>query len=352
MPIMKRSPIVLALVIFVLLGTWVSLVRKGPGVVEAPEIAPWPRALGSMGAPNVAPGVLNGRILYGDGTTPCAEALVELVQGGRVRWAWTDKAGKFSLNGLQVTPKQPLVVLLAEHMPQHFQVAIDGVNPTQVTWTLGQPVEPINPLPEVSWGNLAGSLMRGMPGAWGNGSTEGFEVWLLPEPGSDPLLALGERRAAVQADGSFSIRGLLNGVYTARILPNWAHGGSWPILGEASLDFSDGRPPIPLEIPLVEGMVGGSLVDQGGLPISGALLMLRSSPNDQTLRQSARVWPPVRSGTDGSFVLVDLPPGDYEIELVAGDARLLRRVSVRAGSLETVGFGLISPRTQATEKDR
>ncbi len=349
MPIMRPFLLVLAILCLAALGIWTSLLRKGPGVVEAPEIAPWPKALGSMGVPNVAPGTLQGQILYADGATPCAEALVELVQGDRVRWAWTDNSGKFTIDDLHLATKQELVVLVAEHMPHPFQVVIDGVAPTQVNWILDQPVEPIEPLPEVTWGNLRGSLLRGMPGALGNGSTEGFEVWLVPKPGSDPLLALGERRAHVQADGLFEVKGLINGSYLARALPSWAHGGSWPVLGEAHLDFADGTEPDLLSIPLKEGMVTGSLRDGDGLPVLGALLILRSLPNDQQPGAAVRVWPPVRSAADGSFTLVDLPPGHYEIELVAGEAREKRRIEVRAGSLETVGFGLISPRSKGAD---
>lgn len=346
---MKRSLLVLSILCFAALGIWASLLRKGPGVVAAPQIAPWPKALDSMGMPNVAPGALSGLVLYADGATPCAEALVELVQGGRVRWAWTDRDGKFSIKGLQESTEQNLVVLVAEHMPHPFQVAIDGVTPTQVIWTLNKPVEAFDPLPEVSWGTLRGSLQRGMPGAQGNGSTEGFEVWLVPKVGSAPLLALGERRAHVQADGQFTINQLLNGTYTAQVLPSWAHGGSWPILGEAKLDFSDGKELDLLKIPLVEGMITGSLRDQDGLPISGALLVLRSLGSDQLPRTAARVWPPVRSEDDGSFTLVDLPPGTYEVELVAGEAREKQQVQVRAGSLGVVDFGLVSPRSERSK---
>ena len=133
------------------------------------------------------------------------------------------------------------------------------------------------------------------------------------------------------------------------MLPSWAHGGSWPILGEAKLDFSDGKELDLLKIPLVEGMITGSLRDQDGLPISGALLVLRSLGSDQLPRTAARVWPPVRSEDDGSFTLVDLPPGTYEVELVAGEAREKQQVQVRAGSLGVVDFGLVSPRSERSK---
>lgn len=287
-----------------------------------------------MEVPPEAPGSVRGTLLLEDGS-PCEEGLIELLQHGRVHWTWTDEAGRFQLNDLEPSEQQDLIVLVEGHLPETFTIAIPGNLPSEVTWTLAPRLKPLPTLPPITWGNLKGQLLRGMPGARGDRSLSDFEVWLVPQEGADPMLALGERRIPVFMDGTFSVESLLAGDYFARALPSWAHGGSWPILGQVSFHFDPADDAGTLSIPMVEGQLGGTLVETSGSPLAGALLILRNTAGD-------RIWPPQKSDAAGTFRVSDLPPGDYILELIAGVTRAEREVVVRAGSFELVRFGLVA----------
>jgi hypothetical protein len=91
-----------------------------------------------------------------------------------------------------------------------------------------------------------------------------------------------------------------------------------------------------MQIVLDAGELAGALRHEDGSPLAGALLTVHDAERPE------RVWPPRRSGIDGRFRYTDLPPGDYVLELRAGDARLESRVSVRPRQRTTVELGPIA----------
>nr|MBC8451183.1 hypothetical protein [Planctomycetota bacterium] len=185
-------------------------------------------------------------------------------------------------------------------------------------------------LPELTSGDSTGRVVRGM------GPTEGLEVWLTPPPGTDPLGGQVERRATVDASGSFSVPGLTAGVYRASILPGWARGGSWPILGEGALPFEPGSSLPTPRLSTSEGVLTGRVFDDHGQPLAGAMLLVRSAT------EPGRLWPPVQSDLGGFCRVADLPPGVYHLELVSGQARQELEVRVEADAEAVARFDLLN----------
>jgi hypothetical protein len=341
---MKRFLFILSILIVAAVGAWISVLRQGPGDIERSDVQPWPKALAILPPAVAAPGILAGEILFEDGTA-CEEALVELIQDGRVHWAWTGPAGDFRLEGLVPAEQQELIVLVAGHRPAPYVVQLHSDRPTVASWTLGPAIEPLPVLPEVTWGDLQGQLIGGLPLFLGERSLAGFEVWIVPKEGTDPMLALGERRIPVGIRGNFVVPGLLAGGYVARVLPEWAHGGSWPILGETPFQFeapAQGQDRVTLSIPMVEGALHGQLRDERGESVVGAMLVLSQA--------GSRIWPPLQSDLDGLFQFKSLPPGDYVLELVVGETRLEQELNITPGVTKEINFGLI-PRVESVDSN-
>jgi hypothetical protein len=326
---MKRTLPILAVLTLLFAGGWVWALRQGPGKLELPPLAPWPKALAAAPAPEVGV-ALSGVLRHADGT-PAADALIQVTTPAGTRWDWTSGSGAFTLTALPADPEiraeLEFGALALEHMPATFR--LESPPTARVTWILPPPTRDLEAMPALVIGDFHGSLTRAL------GPTEGLEVWLVPPPGIDPLTGQIERRATVATDGSFAFPSLTAGVYQARILPAWARGGSWPILGTGALPFDPkSNQPVP-RLATLEGRITGRVFDDHGEPLAGAMLLVSPSESDQ------QVWPPAQSGPAGFFQVDDLPPGLYHLELVSGKAHQELEVRVSEGGVTEARFNLV-----------
>lgn len=325
---MNRTLPVFSVLVFVALGAWVWALRQGPGKLELPVLAPWPKALAAVPARDLGV-TLNGTLRHANGT-PAADALVQTTVPDGTRWGWTNGSGAFTLTRLPSDPGVraglSFVALALEHMPATF--TLTSTKNERVNWTLPPPTADLEAMPELTFADFTGQLVRA------SGAPEGLEVWLVPPPGADPLSGQIERRATVDADGSYSFPSLTTGIYQARVLPAWARGGTWPILGTGALPFDPkSSQPLP-RLATLEGRITGRVTGVAKQPLSGALVLVNAT--DET----NHVWPPAVSDATGFFEVPDLPPGLYHLELATGDTHKELELRVPAGGEATARFDL------------
>lgn len=261
--------------------------------------------------------------LRGHDGKPVRSALVSLVVADEPHWTYTGEDGSFRLDGLQ---RGPWTVTFSadDHRPHALTLPDDG-RPALVTLPdvpLTLPTLPLAPRVSVQ-GRVTATDAR---------SFEGCEVLLRPVLPLDELDAPLPRRVLCDAEGRFACADVQVGTYQVVVLPEWAQNGSWPDLlradGEAASEWTApaGADEATLALEVVAGGVRGRVADRGGLPVEGALILV-SPEND-----ASRVWPPVAAAGDGSFRVLDLPPGRYA-------------VSVRAGSGSHRSIVTVPPRT-------
>ena len=86
------------------------------------------------------------------------------------------------------------------------------------------------------------------------------------------------------------------------------------------------------------GALEGRAVDRAGEPIADALVVVRPAgrPDDP--------WPPARTDADGLLRVLDLPPGDYSVEVLAGAGHVETRVSILPGVTARIDLAPLDPR--------
>ncbi|HIG11524.1 MAG: carboxypeptidase-like regulatory domain-containing protein [bacterium] len=254
-----------------------------------------------------------------DGTgQPIAEALVLATFGDELAWTYSDLKGQFELERVPSGELQ-LKVLAREFRVEDFSTTAPGEG---VELILDEPVREIRQLPELLRSDLEGSLVA----ALGSRGLLGYEILFAPR---QPAHEFGQPlpvRAAVGADRGFRLADLIQGDYSLVILPPWARGGSWPNLcTPAQREYHHGPGSPILDIDLAAGEIKGRVQDDTGAAVLGALALVAP------LERPERPWPAVASGADGIFTIGDLPPGEYLLEVTAGEAQIELAVTVVDG---------------------
>lgn len=245
-------------------------------------------------------------------------------------WTITDVDGNFRLDGLAAGEYRAILMQVGH---EHANLALTVPAQAPVEWSLGEPLEPVPELPELSRSPLPGIVRSD-----GSISLADYEVVLRPAPGTDPLSGALVRRSAVDGEGRFAFEGLVHGDYSADLLPPWARGGSWPSL--RSLSFNHPSTPAgsaELELTFHPALIVGRLRDASDRAVEGALVQLWSVADEH------RLWPSVETDRDGAFRLEGLPAGSFVVRVRAGAAAIERIVDLAEGEEVELALPAIHP---------
>ncbi len=256
------------------------------------------------------------------------DALVWLRAADEPYWTYTDPDGAFRMQDVGAGP-WPTVVLAHGFEPYKGSIDVASI-PCTITIGPARPDVPLR-LP-ILRAPIAGRISSEL-----SGDLEGYEVWLAPLVAPETLGAPLPRRAQCDADGRFKIPDLAHGEYAVRVIPAWAHGGSWPDLtqplaGGAPVTWTHGplvtggtgSAASELSIVLSSGEIRGLLRTASDDPLEGALVLITRADD------AGRVWPPISTSADGSFVARDLPPGSYSVSIRAGAAAVKQVATLSA----------------------
>lgn len=325
---MQRALLAFSVLVIAAFGWWAWALTAGPDVEGFVPAADWPEPLEPW-QPAVHTGVLAGRIEAADGA-PVALALVQVAGDDGLFWTRTSALGRFELDALPALEGPALATVLAyEHLPQRFEFSADA---RDVVWRLDPPPGEVEALPELVTRDFVGRVERA------EGAPAGFEVWITPPPGTDLLTGQVERRAVVAADGTYSFVNLAAGVYQAQLLPPWARGGTWPIVGTGAIAVESSQalaqpPPIAVR----EGGLAGVVRDADGEPLVGAMVIVQAADDPN------RLCPPQATDAEGGFALDALPAGRFVVDIVSGAHRVTRELDVALGATTQADVQLEAP---------
>lgn len=257
---------------------------------------------------------LRGLVRRPDGT-PAPDVAVVRRGAQRTSWTYTAQDGSFELSDL---PEGLLVLDLCDvgHPPTSVEVQ-PGAQRVELELEPRRKDGPaLVPPGTRSQTGLVLAPEGVVPAGW--------EVLFDPADPPESLDGARPRRARVDAGGEFEVPDLVHARYHVRVLPEWARGTRWPDLARASEPML--LPREDLRIETQAGSIAGRVTDPEDHPIEGALLLLRSTD------EPGRLWPSEATDVSGAYAFADLPPGRYDLEVLAGEAqRWLAEIPVESG---------------------
>jgi len=268
--------------------------------------------------------MLAGTVLDASGA-PASQVLVEFTQREEPHWIYTDADGKFELDGLFEGEVRVTLVQL-NTPPARFDVTLPC---EPVTWSLAREYTSPGSLPESRRSALFGRVTSpiGTP-------VDDCQLILQPTDENPALSVAVLRRVPLGNGGVFAIADLALGNYRAYVLPGWAKGGTWPRL--VALDYEHVASAPDLNLVLDSGELEGTLRLAGGAaPLVGAQVLLWNAEHP------GQVWEPVVTDEAGYFRIVDLPRGQYIVEVRAGGLRQKEFVTIAPKTRVKVDFGEI-----------
>jgi hypothetical protein len=184
-------------------------------------------------------------------------------------------------------------------------------------------------------------------------------VRLMLMPMAQGRLAISPSLPAVDANGAFTIEGLMPGTYrmTATVPSTGFSATSRWSLGAVLVDDRDvldsglvvepGRSLTGLTVTFTDqtSEISGTLTDPAGAPVSDLTILVFSTDKAAWSMGSRRMRPPAQPGSDGVFRFTGLPSGEYFLAAVTdlaqddwGDPAFMEQVAAAAIRV-TVGEG-------------
>jgi hypothetical protein len=263
------------------------------------------------------------------------DALVLVRSKSSAQWTRTDADGRFELTE---TPQEPLEVTAWLLGFATASRSVDGPLAELELRLLRPAVEPGSPLPPLAGAPLTGLVQACLPD---QALPARHEVLLVPRDGPQSVQWAVLEATTTNTEGRFNFERVAFGTYDLQVLPEWARGGSWPDLtgeGPFWIEHLPGGTDAPL-VPLACGAILARLLDDAEDPVEGALVLLHLEGAPGLL------WPPTTTGPDGRFEFLEIPVGNYELEVRAGESTLLGvRTSVEAGRVTQPDLPPIAPR--------
>jgi hypothetical protein len=329
---------VIALLLLWLLGLWIHQVVDRPGVPVDVGAIEAPRTLEQLGLPTAAErsGVVRGVVQTSNGES-ASDVLVTLIVDEELFWTHSDALGTFELRRLPRTGRATLAAVPMAAPGVDLIVELPLTDPLRVE--LPPRFAPTPTLP-----SIRRQVLEGRVTLTDDRDARGYELVLVPleqtnagvrqvpAPGLDGRV---ERRVEVDRDGRFRVDDLTLGSYQARVLPPWARGSNWPVLGTATITH-DGRRGTAL-VEVRGGAIEGRVLDAAGAPIAGAVV-LAASPSEPAL-----MLPSLATDEEGRFVFEDVPEGSLRLRVRAGDRSSERTVRIGQLRREQVELRLLAP---------
>lgn len=327
-----------------LVGLWVHQVVDGPGAPVDVGAITAPADPAELGLPTARErsGRLSGVVHTSTGLG-ASDVLVTLVVGDELFWTSSDALGTFELVGLPSSGRAALCAAPLAAPALSVDLELPAGGPLRLD--LPPPFEPLPTLPQVRRSTLTGVVRLPGDGDGNERDPSGYEVWLaphdqtaaglreVPAPGLDGRV---HRRVEVERDGRFRVGDLAVGAYQARVLPPWARGGSWPVIGTLSLDHARrGGAPV---VDVSAGAIDGVVLDEDGEPIAGALVRA-SDASDPAL-----LLPATRTDAQGRFAIEDAPEGSIRLRVRAGERAAERTLRIAPLRREKVELRLLPVR--------
>jgi hypothetical protein len=288
-----------------------------PGTDRAALAAPESGPFESVGLP-ARDGVF-AAFVCDEAGQPVASAVVSVLVGDEVRGELSDDAGRVAMRGLPRGARQVKVVAMGRD-PLQVELADD---PAEARLVLGA----VAPTPTFA-GTLRGRCLVTIA-APATLDLRGMELWLEPVAAAHRIDAPLPARASIAAEGALRFEALWPGAYELRLLPEWAAGGTWPVLS-APKQVAIGAEEAVVALELAAARAEVSVLDLAGRPVSGALVVLR------TTGDAPRPAPGFATGADGKGRSAWLPRGKWSVSVQAGAAKGLAEVELGEAELASV----------------
>ncbi len=327
---MRLALRILPLLVLLTLVTAVATHHARPNAWSAAPLAIGePRPLDEL--PSRGDVVALAGIVRGPDGTPQNEAIV-VVEEREPRWAYTDSGGRFRVDGVSPGPLR-VTVWAREHEASSFDVVAPAED---LELSLERSLVALPVLPPLPTADLAGTVVAPLSGR----GVAGYEVLLLPARDLTDFGAPVPRRATVNADRSFRFDALILGDYRVVVLPPWAAGSDWPNLCAPTsrrLTHAGATTAKGTELALAAGEIRGTVTDLAGRFLEGALCLVAVDALPE------RVWPSAITAPDGSFLIRDLPPEVYRLEVRAGSGRISQAIEVPPGATVEADLPPVDP---------
>lgn len=253
-----------------------------------------------------------------------------------LHWALSDAQGRYEIYGLEALEyKITLYIAGVPISSDYGYLSMD--EDAQRDFHLAPPASPVEVMPDVERADLSGSVRLPSGRQLSEHPLKGYDLVARPLSPIEDLSGAVTRRTSLDANGLFSLRDLACGPYQLELLPPWASGGSWPVVGTLEWEHQGGELARDVLFPMQAGAVTGVVLDPEGRPIVGAVVLLWDAADP------ARVWPLSQTRADGRVTILDLPAGRYVARVRAGSASSEVTLEVLEGVTSGITFDALQP---------